>query len=66
MKISKEYSYVQAKVYDEILDDLSLLSSSTSSSPEKREVYLDIEDYCDYGETDPRVEEIISKKKISV
>ncbi len=59
-KISPEYKYVQVKTVGSVIDRISDLVSAVPSRDDRAmaEVYVDLNDYCELGDSDPLVDKI--------
>ncbi len=59
-KISEEYRYVQVSTTGSVVDRISELTSAISSADDRAlgEVYVDLNDYCEMGDSDPLVDKI--------
>ena len=63
--ISEEYKYVQVSVVASAIDRLSGLISAVPSTDDRAmaEVHIDLNDYHELGDSDPLVDEVLSRTK---
>ncbi len=63
--ISPEYKYVQVKTTGSAIDRMSDMLSATPSNNDREMglVYIDLDDYCELGDSDPLVDEVYGLHK---
>ena len=59
-KVSNEYKFIQVEVSSRVLERIASLTCAISSDDDRTlsEVHVDLNEYCDLGETDVVVDEI--------